>query len=104
MASSKGTYPQYCSTRGGMKDASFEHVVMSGLAPGGGLFVPQFVPKLSAADLEQMRPMSFQELAFALMRCALCSQGLSLLMKRRTHVLVARACVLSSPHGSKGGS
>lgn len=51
-----------------MKDASFEHVVMSGLAPGGGLFVPQFVPKLSAADLEQMRPMSFQELAFALMR------------------------------------
>jgi len=38
---------KYCSTRGGKTDASFTDVLMDGLAPDGGLYVPQVWPVLS---------------------------------------------------------
>ena len=63
-----GAAPRYNSTRGGVKGASFEEVVMGGLAPDKGLYVPEFVPTFSPAELERLRPMSFPDLAFEIMR------------------------------------
>jgi len=56
----------YCSTRGGVKDATFEEVVLGGLAPDRGLYVPQVMPKFTSEELEGMRSMTFPELAFAI--------------------------------------
>lgn len=46
----------YCSTRGGVKDATFEDVVLGGLAPDRGLYVPQQgIPAIPAKELEEVR-------------------------------------------------
>lgn len=41
---------RYVSTRGGVTDAPFDRVLLEGLAPDGGLYVPQAWPRWSAAD------------------------------------------------------
>jgi len=56
----------YCSTRGGVRDATFEEVVLGGLAPDRGLYVPQVMPTITPEELEGMRSMTFPELAFAI--------------------------------------
>ncbi|WP_136192067.1 threonine synthase [Actinomyces procaprae] len=53
----------YISTRGGMPPAGFLDVLLSGLAPDGGLAVPAEVPHITAATLEDWRPLSYPELA-----------------------------------------
>src|SRR5258708_20576365 len=57
----------YASTRGGAKPAPFTDILPEGLAPDGGLFVPQEFPRLGAAGLAAMRGMSYRELAFAIL-------------------------------------
>jgi threonine synthase len=42
----------YISTRGGAQPTQFIDVLMSGLAPDGGLFVPEIWPKLDMAGLQ----------------------------------------------------
>ena len=42
---------KYQSSRGGVRDLSFEDVLFSGYAPDGGLFVPSSVPRLSRETL-----------------------------------------------------
>lgn len=54
---------QYISTRGGMKPASFSDILLEGLAPDGGLVMPQEVPQIGAAQLEAWRECSYAELA-----------------------------------------
>lgn len=54
---------QFISTRGGMEPLGFTDVLLSGLAPDGGLAVPASVPALSAQDLEDLRPLPYAELA-----------------------------------------
>lgn len=54
---------QFVSTRGGMAPADFCDVLLSGLAPDGGLAVPDSLPTLSGAQLEAWRPLSYPELA-----------------------------------------
>lgn len=54
---------QFISTRGGMRPSSFTAVLVSGLAPDGGLAVPAVLPRLGARELEQLRPLSYPELA-----------------------------------------
>ncbi|HMH19480.1 MAG TPA: threonine synthase [Burkholderiales bacterium] len=56
----------YVSTRSGTKPQPFTGILLEGLAPGGGLFVPEEFPKLSAVELAAMRSMSYRELAFAI--------------------------------------
>ena len=56
---------RYVSTRGGVDPLPFKDILLEGLAPDGGLFVPQEVPKLSATELHAMRSMSYAELALA---------------------------------------
>ncbi len=55
---------EYLSTRGGCSGQSFEDVLLTGLAPDGGLFVPAEPPRLSASDLAEMRDLSYAELAW----------------------------------------
>lgn len=53
---------QYISTRGGTL-GQFSDVLLEGLAPNGGLAVPEALPHLSAAELELLRPLTYPELA-----------------------------------------
>jgi threonine synthase len=58
---------RYLSTRGGAKPQAFTEILLEGLASDGGLFVPQKLPRLIAADLAAMRRMSYRQLAFAVL-------------------------------------
>ncbi|MCB1783545.1 MAG: threonine synthase [Alphaproteobacteria bacterium] len=54
----------YISTRGGDAPRTFEQVLLSGLAPDGGLYVPESWPQL---DLEALKGKSYIETAEAVM-------------------------------------
>ncbi len=58
---------QYISTRGTATDVprEFCDIVLEGLAPDGGLYLPQFVPVLTSAELAALRPMHYRDLAYA---------------------------------------
>ena len=58
---------RYISTRGGTQPQRFTDVVLEGLAPDGGLFLPEDYPKLTQADLAAMRGMGYRDLAFAIL-------------------------------------
>src|SRR5690625_7239521 len=44
---------KYISTRGGMTPQTFGHILLEGLAPDGGLAIPEHYPQVSEATLEQ---------------------------------------------------
>ena len=54
---------RYVSTRGRMNGAKFCEVLLGGLAPDGGLVVPQSYPKLSVAELSELRHLPYADLA-----------------------------------------
>lgn len=54
---------KFISTRGATAPHSFEEVVMTGLAPDGGLFVPETLPQFSQAEIASWRGLSYPELA-----------------------------------------
>src|SRR4051812_13213711 len=59
---------KYVSTRGGMAPATFTEILLEGLAPDGGLTVPESgYPKLTADDLAAMRGMKYADLAYAIL-------------------------------------
>ena len=55
---------RYLSTRGGSVDRRFSEVLMEGLAPDGGLYVPTTYPRVDEATLQHWRGLSYAELAF----------------------------------------
>ncbi len=55
---------KYISTRGGIEPISFREAVMTGLAPDGGLLLPQEIPVLSVKTLRDCQKLSYQDLAF----------------------------------------
>ena len=55
---------KYISTRGKSPELNFSDVLLSGLAPDGGLYLPKNYPSISNEDLSLMRMMSYSELAF----------------------------------------
>ncbi len=55
---------KYVSTRGGSSPKGFCDILLEGLAPDGGLAMPEQYPRLSSADLSRMRAMSYADLAF----------------------------------------
>src|SRR3954467_3777182 len=59
----------YVSTRGAWSDnpQPFSAILLEGLAPDGGLAVPETYPQLSADELSQLRPLSYPDLAFAIL-------------------------------------
>jgi threonine synthase len=52
---------RYISTRGGAAPQRFTDILLEGLAPDGGLYVPETFPR---ADLAAWRALSYQDLAF----------------------------------------
>lgn len=57
----------YVSTRGGMAPASFSDILLGGLAPDGGLTIPEVYPAVSREELNSWRRLSYAELAFAVL-------------------------------------
>ena len=57
----------YISTRGGGGAKNFEDVVLTGLAPDGGLFVPEQLPQFSLEEIASWQGLSYQQLAFNVM-------------------------------------
>jgi len=55
---------KYVSTRGGMAPQSFSDILLEGLAPDGGLAVPEVLPRIDAATLESWRGLPYADLAF----------------------------------------
>jgi threonine synthase len=55
---------KYFSTRGGMAPQTFSEVLLEGLAPDGGLVVPDHYPQVTLEQLRQWRNLSYAELAF----------------------------------------
>ena len=55
---------KYISTRGGGEPKSFEEVVLTGLAPDGGLYVPQTLPVFSQDEIASWAGLSYADLAF----------------------------------------
>jgi threonine synthase len=58
---------RYVSTRGGAKPQPFTDILLEGLAPDGGLFVPEKFPHLTQPELAAMRGMGYRELAFTVL-------------------------------------
>ena len=60
---------RYVSTRGAWADdpQPFCAILLEGLAPDGGLAVPQAYPQLRADELAALRPLPYRELAFAVL-------------------------------------
>lgn len=54
---------RYVSTRGQSEALDFEGVLLRGLAPDGGLYVPETLPKFSAEQLHSMAKLPYAELA-----------------------------------------
>lgn len=63
-----GTDLQYLSTRNPGHNVTAATAILSGLAPDGGLFVPETIPTLSLQQLEAMLPMSYTQRAIEVLR------------------------------------
>ncbi len=59
---------RYISTRGQGKPLSFNDVLLAGLAPDGGLYVPEEYPQLTWKHIEQMKGWSYHQIAFHVIR------------------------------------
>ena len=59
---------KYVSTRGMQDLGSFSDVLLSGLAPDGGLAMPQRIPTFTPAQIGAWRGLSYADLAFEVMR------------------------------------
>jgi threonine synthase len=55
---------KYISTRGGMAPQSFSKILLGGLAPDGGLAIPEQIPTINAAELKYWRGLGYRDLAF----------------------------------------
>lgn len=59
---------KYISTRGQTEPMDFSDVLLMGLAPDGGLMLPESYPQVDSATLNEWRKLSYPELAFEIMR------------------------------------
>ncbi|SFN80794.1 threonine synthase [Roseovarius lutimaris] len=59
---------KYISTRGNAPTLSFEEAMLTGLARDGGLYLPESIPQMSAADIRALEGQSYEEVAFRVMR------------------------------------
>jgi threonine synthase len=59
---------KYFSSRGGMEPQDFSEILLEGLAPDGGLAVPEFYPQVALHVLESWKNLSYGELAFEVLK------------------------------------
>lgn len=58
---------KYISTRGRSPAQSFSEILLGGLAPDGGLYLPETYPQFDDSDLSRMRGMNYRDLAFEIL-------------------------------------
>jgi threonine synthase len=58
---------KYLSTRGDTTPRGFSDILLEGLAPDGGLYLPARYPKVDATTLARWRGLSYAELAFEIL-------------------------------------
>jgi len=58
---------KYISTRGQSPAQNFSEILLGGLAPDGGLYLPENYPQFSHDDLNIMRNMNYRDLAFTIL-------------------------------------
>jgi len=58
---------KYLSTRGDPARRSFSEILLEGLAPDGGLYLPERYPQVDAALLARWRGLAYHELAFEIL-------------------------------------
>jgi threonine synthase len=59
---------QYVSTRGQSSPQSFSEILLGGLAPDGGLYLPAEYPQVSGAELDAWRSLSYADLALEVLK------------------------------------
>ena len=59
---------KYLSTRGATDRKTFGEVLLMGLAPDGGLMLPEHYPQIDRATLDKWRGLTYADLAFEIMR------------------------------------
>lgn len=55
---------KFISNKGGAPTVDIETAILDGYAPDGGLYVPEKLPKVTKAQLESWKTLSFEQLAF----------------------------------------
>jgi threonine synthase len=58
---------KYISTRGNSPAKTFTEILLGGLAPDGGLYLPEQYPQVTRAELDAWRGLSYADLAFAVL-------------------------------------
>jgi threonine synthase len=58
---------RYLSTRGQAPSQQFCDILLGGLAPDGGLYLPESYPQITPAELTEWRTLSYAELAFRIL-------------------------------------
>lgn len=58
---------KYISTRGQAPQQTFLQILLGGLAPDGGLYLPETYPQISKEELASWRTLNYAELAFAIL-------------------------------------
>ena len=59
---------KYVSTRGHAANQTFTDILLEGLAPDGGLAVPEQWPRITRPKLDAMRDLAYPQLAFEILR------------------------------------
>ena len=58
---------KYLSTRGDRSPRGFSDILLEGLAPDGGLYLPTHYPKVDEATLARWRGLAYADLAFEIL-------------------------------------
>ena len=58
----------YLSTRGEAVQRQFDDILLEGLAPDGGLYLPEHYPRIGLEDLRRLQTLSYPDLAFEILR------------------------------------
>lgn len=58
---------KYLSTRGNAPTKNFTEILLGGLAPDGGLYLPETYPQVTRTELDAWRKLSYADLAFAVL-------------------------------------
>ena len=58
---------QFISTRGQAPPTSFSDVLLAGLAPDGGLYLPQSWPQFSPDEIAAFKGRRYQDVAFTIL-------------------------------------
>jgi len=65
---------KYLSTRGSSPATSFSDVMLGGLAPDGGLYMPESISPISREDIDSLRNLTYEELTLKILYPFVCDE------------------------------